>query len=71
MRLRNLSIGRRDHGGNGNTDKWYAVTRGATLHIAVESAGGRGDLGNPEALPQEQADRGTEAMAQVVETYFH
>lgn len=40
------------------------------LHIAVESTGGRGDLGNPEALPQEHADRGTEAMTQVVETYF-
>jgi hypothetical protein len=40
------------------------------LHIAVESMGGRGDLGSPEALPQEQADQGTEAMTQVVETYF-
>ena len=53
-----------------NVPSDYDIGARGNLHIAVESTGGRGDLGTPEALPQEQADRGTEAMTQVVETYF-
>ncbi|MBB4906930.1 hypothetical protein [Actinophytocola algeriensis] len=79
-RLRNLSIDRPARSTFWDTDRTafeIYLSPGDDIHargnphIAVESAGGRGDLSNPEALPQEQADRGTEAMTQVVETYFH